>query len=215
MNQKMRAVIWDMGGVIMRGGELSSRAQLVKRLGMEQAALEALVFNSPSARQALLGQISEDEHWLQVGKALGVEGEALAQARREFWSTSHMDAELVAFIDSLRPTYRTGLLSNAWPGTRQSVGARYAFLHVFDVSVFSDEIGMMKPDPAFYSWILERLDVRPEEAVFIDDQSRNVAAAVNLGMSAIRFESRVQTVNALRQMLPEIQHNPGAEDKSS
>ena len=206
MTNKIRAVIWDMGGVILRGGgDFSSRERLVQRLGIERSHLEELVFNSESSRQSLLGEISEDEHWQQVGSMLGLSGEALVRARREFWCDSQLDGELVAFIDSLRPRYQTGLLSNAWKGTRESVGSKFAFLHVFDVSVFSDEVGMMKPDPAFYQWILGRLDIQPDEAVFIDDMAENVEAAQLLGMAGIIFRSRKQALATLAEILPDIQ----------
>jgi HAD superfamily hydrolase (TIGR01509 family) len=94
------------------------------------------------------------------------------------------------------------LLSNAWAGTRQSLGAKYAFLHVFDVSVFSDEVGMVKPDPAFYHWILDRLSVLPEESVFIDDRLGNIEAARALRMTGIHFQTREQVLQDLRTLLP-------------
>ncbi len=208
MTQNIQAVIWDMGGVIMRGGDRSSRERLAGRLGMERSALEELVFNSEASRQSLLGKVSEAEAWERVGDVIGLHGEELAQARKEFFSGSHLDSELVAFIDSLRPRFKTGLLSNAWKGTRQSLGDKYAFLHVFDVSVFSDEVGMVKPDPAFYKWILERLEVLPEESVFIDDQIRNVDAARDLRMAGIHFQTRDQVVQTLQAMLPESPEEP-------
>lgn len=203
MTRNIRAVIWDMGGVIIRGSDGSaSRELLARRLGMERAALENIVFNSETSRLSLLGKISEAKAWENVGNVIGLHGEDLMQARREFFSGNQLDSELVEFIDVLRPQYKTGLLSNAWAGTRQSLGAKYAFLHVFDVSVFSDEIGMVKPDPAFYHWILDRLSVLPEESVFIDDRLENIQAARALRMTVIHFQTREQTLQDLRILLP-------------
>jgi epoxide hydrolase-like predicted phosphatase len=202
--QDIRAVIWDMGGVIFRGSDRSSREQLAKRLGMERAVLEDLVFNSEASRLSLLGKISEAQAWKKVGDVIGLHGDALLQARKEFFVGNQMDNGLVDLIGSLRPRYKTGLLSNAWAGTRQSLGDKYLFLHVFDVSVFSDEVGMVKPDPAFYHWILERLDVLPEESVFIDDKLKNIEAAHGLGMKGIHFQTREQALQDLRSMLPEL-----------
>lgn len=203
MEQNIRAVIWDMGGVILRGSDGSaSRERLARRLGMERAALEDIVFNSEPSRLSLLGKISEAEAWENVGNVIGLHGEELVQARREFFSGNQLDSDLVALIDSLRPRYKTGLLSNAWAGTRQSLGARHDFLHVFDVSVFSDEVGMVKPDPAFFHWILERLDVLPEESVFIDDRLMNIEAARALRMAGIHFQNREQALRDLRILLP-------------
>jgi epoxide hydrolase-like predicted phosphatase len=209
MTQNIRAVIWDMGGVIIRGSDGGvSRERLARRLGMERAALEDIVFNSEPSRLSLLGKITEAAAWENVGDLIGLHGEELTQARKEFFSGNQLDSELVAWIDSLRPRYKTGLLSNAWAGTRQSLGARFAFLHVFDVSVFSDEVGMVKPAPAFYRWILERLDVLPEESVFIDDKLTNIEAARALHMSGIHFQNRGQVLQDLQKLLPEFPEWP-------
>lgn len=204
MAEDIRAVIWDMGGVIIRGSDRSSREQLARRLGMERAALEELVFFSETSRLSLLGKVTEAETWERVGDVIGLHGEELVLARKEFFSGNQMDFVLVDFIDSLRPRYKTGLLSNAWKGTRQSLGEKYAFLHVFDVSVFSDEVGMVKPDPVFYEWILERLEVVPEEAVFIDDKIKNVEAACALRMNGVHFQTCDQLMEDLRILLPEF-----------
>jgi FMN phosphatase YigB (HAD superfamily) len=53
---------------------------------------------------------------------------------------------------------------------------------------------MAKPDPAIYRYTLEKLGVRPEETLFIDDRQENVEAATALGMKALLFT----TVNQLR-----------------
>jgi len=113
MAQEIRAVIWDMGGVIIRGSDRSSREQLAKKLGMERAALEDLVFNSEASRLSLLGKITEAAAWEKVGDVIGLHGETLLQARKEFFTGNQMDSELVDLIGALRPRYKTGLLSNA------------------------------------------------------------------------------------------------------
>lgn len=204
MVDDIQAVIWDMGGVLIRGKDHSPRECLAQRLGMECAALEDLVFNTDTSRLCLLGNISEAEAWDRVGDEIGLHGEALAQARKEFFSGNEMDAPLVDLIDNLRPRYKTGLLSNAWAGTREALGAKFSFLHVFDVSLFSDEEGMIKPDAAFYHLMLERLDVTAEHAVFIDDKEKNVIAARELGMAGIHFRDREQMMNELVTLLPGI-----------
>jgi hypothetical protein len=48
----------------------------------------------------------------------------------------------------------------------------------FDLYVNSAEVGLAKPDPAIYQLTLDRLGVRPEEAIFIDDHVRNTDAAI-------------------------------------
>jgi 2-haloacid dehalogenase len=69
---------------------------------------------------------------------------------------------------------------------------RYDFLNWFDGIVVSGTEKMRKPAPAFYQLLLDRYQVIPEEALFIDDNLRNVVAAEKLGIRSIHFQSPEQ-----------------------
>jgi 2-haloacid dehalogenase len=66
---------------------------------------------------------------------------------------------------------------------------RYNFLHWFDGRVVSGEEKMRKPFPEFYHLLLNRYDVKAGKALFIDDNLRNVNAALSLGIDSIHFQS--------------------------
>ena len=74
---------------------------------------------------------------------------------------------------------------------------RYEFLNWFDGVVVSGTEKLRKPFPEFYKILLDRYDVKAEEAIFIDDNLRNVKAAKELGIDAIQFT----TANELRTEL--------------
>ncbi len=74
---------------------------------------------------------------------------------------------------------------------------RYNFLHWFDGRVVSGEEKMRKPFPEFYNLLLNRYQVAPSNALFIDDNLRNVQAAAALGIDSIHFKSPGQLKNAL------------------
>ena len=74
---------------------------------------------------------------------------------------------------------------------------RYDFLHWFDGRVVSGEEKTRKPFPEFYKILLERYNVNPREALFIDDNLRNVKAAALLGMTSIHFRNPEQLREAL------------------
>ncbi|WP_247233018.1 HAD family phosphatase [Telluribacter sp. SYSU D00476] len=78
---------------------------------------------------------------------------------------------------------------------------RYDFLHWFDGRVVSGEEKMRKPFPQFYQVLLDRYSLLPNEAVFIDDNFRNIKAAEALGIPSIHFQSPEQ----LRQQLQEME----------
>jgi putative hydrolase of the HAD superfamily len=61
-----------------------------------------------------------------------------------------------------------------------------AVLSLFDAVVESREVGVRKPDPRFYELACERLAIRPDEAVFLDDLGVNLKPARALGMTTIK-----------------------------
>jgi len=66
---------------------------------------------------------------------------------------------------------------------------RFPFLSWFDGIVISGEEGVIKPDPRIFRILLDRYRIAPEEAVFIDDNPANAAAAAALGIYGIHFRS--------------------------
>ncbi|WP_369929994.1 HAD family hydrolase [Xanthomonas sp. NCPPB 2632] len=66
---------------------------------------------------------------------------------------------------------------------------RFDFLRLFDGIVVSGEEGTIKPDPKLYRTLLERYDIDPARAVFIDDNKANVDAAEALGIHGIHFHT--------------------------
>lgn len=76
---------------------------------------------------------------------------------------------------------------------------RYNFLHWFDGRVVSGEEKIRKPFPEFYQRLLNRYDVDPATALFVDDNLRNVKAAEQLGIQSIHFLSPVQLKEDLKK----------------
>lgn len=189
----IRAVIFDMGGVWLRTEDPAPRAALANRLGISIERLSSLVFDAPTAALATVGQASEAEHWDYVREKLGLSSQQMDAFQQEFWSGDQSDSELLEFIGNLRPRYKTGLLSNAWSGARASITQRYpGSLEFFDVLVYSAEVGLAKPDPAIFEYILKQLEVQPEEAIFVDDFPNNIEAARKIGLQVIHFKNSMQ-----------------------
>ena len=71
----------------------------------------------------------------------------------------------------------------------------------FDALVISAEEKMMKPDPRIYQLALDRLDVRADEAIFLDDVQVNIEACNALGMHGVHFTSSEQAQRDIRALL--------------
>jgi putative hydrolase of the HAD superfamily len=72
-----------------------------------------------------------------------------------------------------------------------------------DLLVYSHEEGIAKPEPAIYLRTCERLGVGPDETVFVDDTQACVAAARELGMRGVRFETAAQALAEVDALLAE------------
>lgn len=197
----IQAVIFDMGGVLLRSENESGRRKWEQRLGLAEGELADIVFNSPVSQRATVGQASDEDVWAHVAERFGLDGETLRQLRRDFWSGDRADAELANFLRDLRPRYRTAILSNAWPGARRALAERWGLADAVDEMIISAEEGVAKPDAAIYRLAVRRLGVGLHEAVFVDDMAVNVEAARALGMHGVQFWSREQAIADVQRIL--------------
>jgi len=78
--------------------------------------------------------------------------------------------------------------------------SEFEFLNWFDGIVVSGDEGIRKPEAAFFQILFDRYQVKPEDAVFIDDNLRNVEAARKIGIRSIRFTSPEDLEKELKEL---------------
>ena len=96
--------------------------------------------------------------------------------------------------------YKIYALTNWEAGLFDIALVRYNFLHWFDGRVVSGEEKTRKPFPEFYQRLLNRYNVNPSEALFIDDSLRNVKAAEGVGIKSLHFQSSSQLKDELSKL---------------
>jgi epoxide hydrolase-like predicted phosphatase len=196
-----KAVLWDMGGVILRTEDTSFRNKWAALLKVDETQLPKLVFENEKAHDATLGLITDDELWDWITKQFGLSQQDGTRFRKEFFAGDCMDWDLLKQIQNLRTKCKTGLLSNAWKGARLSLKTKYPGWDVFDFIFFSAEIHLMKPDQQIYQYVTSFMKVMPEETIFVDDQPQNVDAAKRFGIHAIRFHNSEQAMSEILDLL--------------
>lgn len=199
----IKAVIFDLGGVIVRTEYQSPRQHLAESLGMDYGDIDKIVFGggpSGSAARASVGEITEEEHWLNVMKILKQPASQYERIRDEFFAGDVIDLAIVDFLRSIKPKYKVGLISNAWSGLRDYI-VREKFDNVFHHMVISAEVGVAKPEAKIFHIALEQLQVQANEAVFVDDFYENIEACEKLGMKAIHFKDPESALKQLRELL--------------
>jgi len=199
----IKAVVFDLGGVIVRTEYQAPRQHLAERFGMDYGEIDKIVFaggNHSSAARATIGEITEEEHWLNVMNILKQPANEYERVRDEFFAGDVIDLEIVNFLRSIKLNYKVGLISNAWSGLRDYI-VRERFDDAFHHMIISAEVGAAKPDPKIYHIALEQLQVQAKEAVFVDDFYENIEACEKVGMKGIHFKDPKSVLQQLKQML--------------
>ena len=143
-------------------------------------------------RELMLGD-GPQRPYGEVLRELGVDDpEAFIDAEHEVWRSAHaVLGSAQALLDSLRGRgIRTGLVANAWPEPARVLRAdaeASGLAALLDVMVFSDELGVRKPQPEIFLHALRELGVEPVNAVFVGDRlETDVQGAANVGMTTVQ-----------------------------
>jgi len=186
----IKAIIFDCFGVLVQG----SLEQFIDTYlaGDEELEKRAHELND----QCSLGLISYEEQIAEFSKMSGL---STAQVHEQM-DVNPRNKQLLDYISSeLKPKYKIGFLSNAGEDWLDELFIKED-LSLFDDTVLSYAVGLAKPDFRIYKLSAERLNVKPDECVFIDDIERYCTSAQDLGMKAVVY----RTFSQMRQELEGI-----------
>jgi FMN phosphatase YigB (HAD superfamily) len=196
----IRAVVFDIGSVLEIIDDAAFPGAWPSRLGLQDE--EFLVRLDGLAGDPVLGEVTEDEirtHWR---RSLVLSDAVADELMDDFWRwyVGVLDEPLFDWFAARRPAQLTGILTNSGPGARERE-ACWRFEAVTDDIVYSHEVGLKKPDPAIYALAQRRLEVEPEEIVFLDDVIGHVDAARAAGWHAVLHESTPGSIAELERII--------------
>ena len=117
------------------------------------------------------------------------------QVRRrteEFNLYKELNSELLAYISKIKKDgYKIGIFSNHTSALRAEL-KDLQIDHLFDEIIISGEIGIQKPQREAFEILFKKLNVLPQELVFIDDTSKNLQSAEQIGYNAILYTNNTQ-----------------------
>ena len=203
----IKAVIWDLGGVIVRTEDHTPRKQLAEELDISIEKLYHLVFSGPMGTQAQLGEIGQEELWENLRQELSLEHDRMPRVKELFFAGDEIDQALVETIRLMRPKFKIALLSNAWRDLRSYLENEWEIADIFDEMVISGEEGVMKPDPEIYQFAIDRLGVPPDACVFLDDFEHNIEGARACGMHGIHFQDPETALAALSSLISDTDNS--------
>jgi len=179
----INTIIFDFGDIFINLEKDKALAEFEK-LGLSGPNNELLEANEMFER----GQIKEDQFLETFQKFLP---EADIEEIRSAWNAVIGEFPLyrLEFLQLLSTKYRLFLLTNTDQihinEFEENVGASFFsdFYQCFEKVYYSFEMGMRKPDPQIFSYILNKHDLSPKRTLFIDDKKENTDAAAALGIN--------------------------------
>ncbi len=129
---------------------------------------------------ASLGSMSASEFWKAVNLSPEVEDEYLRRHK--------LTDGLIDFLEEVKSRdYEVWCVSNDLSEWSKKLRARFGLDDYFRGFIVSGDVGIRKPSSAIFDYLLQRLDAKPPEVTFVDDQIRNLDAAAVLGFHTVLF----------------------------
>jgi epoxide hydrolase-like predicted phosphatase len=201
MSMSIQAIVFDIGGVLESTRDLGVAGTWESRLGLAPGEVNKRMEDAWVGGS--IGTISEADVHRAATERLGLDERQLAEFLADLWREylGTANTELIQYARSLRPRYRTGILSNSFVGAREREQAAYGFEDLVDEIIYSHESGMSKPDPAIYALACARLAVEPAQMVFLDDYEPCVEGARQAGIHAVLYRGNDQAIRDIEGLL--------------
>jgi epoxide hydrolase-like predicted phosphatase len=201
----IKAIVFDIGGVLEITPNLGIDAQWEKKLNLKENELyERLreVWKGGTLGTISIQQVHEDIGRLMTWDETQVNA-YMDDIWREYLGT--LNIELADYFRNLRPRYQTAIISNSFVGAREKEAEYYQFDTICDFIIYSHEVDIRKPDPRIFIMACEKLGLQPNEIIFVDDHAEVYASAVELGMHCLEFKNNAQIIADVEAC---IQANP-------
>ena len=197
---RFRAIIFDIGRVLIRIDLQSAMSGLAENVGLSPEEIWSALEKHPSWLDWQEGRITARDFYLGVSKRFGVTltfEQFVAVWNRVLDPRPIQDD---AFLGKLAKKYRLCLLSNTDPIHVAHMERTYDFFRYFPNRIYSCAVGVSKPNPLIYRAALEACKVSAQDAIYIDDIAAYAEAAGRLGLCGIVFQSPQQLLGDLQTL---------------
>ncbi len=189
-----RILLFDLGGVLIRL-RIADSLTALSPLDLDWEGIKSILLENPMIRRFECGQCTRTEFAESFIRDLQLDMTAEAfLTEMATWPVGFFDGALDLLAD-LRLNYSVNCFSNT-----NEVHWQQHWADQFDHPFASHLIGLAKPDPAAFEYVLERLGAAPKNVWFFDDSRANVSSAAGLQLNAFHtdgFEALLQKLEEL------------------
>ena len=201
MSTTITAIAFDWGGIFTQGTfDSSAVTNLSKVTGTSEERIAETYYPLMEHFEVGAFDFPEFHRRFTEGTSLALNENTF---RKTFLGSVRERAAMFDVLNAVPQDYTVGMLSNNVPVLCDTV-RNDPRMSRFEHFVFSNEIGVRKPDAEAFAELTETLEHPPEQTVFIDDNKDNIAACNDLGYQGILLDSFENFVAHFRELLPDI-----------
>ena len=182
MNHKFKAVLFDFDGTIMNTNDIiiQSWQHTFRTIEGKERPLEEI---TPSFGEPLSVTMKKFFPKRDTDEMVGTYRD---YQRSVYAESVHMFPGIADVISTLKANdYLVAIVtSRLWESTTQGL-YKFDIAHMFDAVVSAEDTTVHKPDPAPCLICLDKLGVKPEEAIFVGDSKFDVLCAKNAGVQSV------------------------------
>ena len=193
-------IIFDLGGVLVRLNWDSACSSLTHLSSRSYDFVMTEITNGPIVESSMLGNLTTHEFHRAICDELHIDIEYGLFI--EIWNgILSPDIKVAEYVAGLAERHTLVMASNTDGIHFPYCIENFPVLKSFDRHFLSNEIGLLKPDPAYFHHVLYELWSSPANCIFIDDRVSNVRSAQNLGIQGLVFESLSKLKSDLEPLL--------------
>jgi len=195
----IKLVAFDLGNVLCAVDETIASKKLSALSDKPWEEVHGIVFSQIRKLQFESGEMTFDEHAVQAISNLGIDM-PLDEFTALYDSVLIPSESMFPLIERIAEKHRLALVSNTSEPHWKSAERFLPFSSSLDPVIVSYEVGVMKPEAAFYDALLERSGVLAANILFVDDLAENIEGAESAGMIGHQFTSQRSLEIALGEL---------------
>ena len=199
MADQLKVVLFDLGRVLLDFDHKRAAERISCFCSKSPLEIYNLFFESQATIAFEAGKITPEDFYLRVKGMLDLKlsYDSFIPIWNDIFFLSPKNRSVYRLVNSLRPSYKTALISNINTLHYEYIKKNFPVLGVFDEIFLSFQMGLIKPDQEIYKKVIQDLKVSPQETFYTDDRPELVESAKSLGIRGYLFVNFAKLISDL------------------
>lgn len=194
----IKAVIFDFGGVLAEEGFREGLKVVAIKNGLDPEEFFKTAEEMIYKTGYLTGMTDEKNYWNALREKTGIKGSD-KELREEILKRFVLRAEMLEYIKKIKANgFITAILSDQTDWLDE-INGKTPFYHYFDYVFNSFKIKKGKRDPSVFRDVCSSMKLKPEEAVFVDDNAGHIKRASGEGLNTVLFTNADDFVKEMKK----------------